>query len=390
MKRTLHLGIWACALVIGLLWVTNANAAPVRKKSLELYVGDKWVIPSKGVVNYAAARDGVVDISLASEKAKDSDFLVTALAPGKTIIVFIMEDGSQVRYEVVVHPMRVSERDNVRLDFYFVELSRDKNRRVGIGWPGAILATTNVDVLIPIRPSGSTTATASIASQVLPRLDLAQDNGWAKVLREASVIVSNGGESSFESGGEENFRVSGVNGGELQSVQFGSRINAKPRYDRTTGRLDLELNAVVSELTEQSVDGVPGRAFTSLNTVVNLELGQSIILAGIHSKSVARASEGLPLLSQIPVLGYIFGSQTARETEVENLIFIVPTVMQAVDLDQRDRVLEAQRAFRKYEGGANGRLLYRKAHAGTRRSRPLSRSAAKAARSRQGEKGQVA
>ncbi len=335
----------------------TANAEGNRKEKLELFVGDKWVIESKGVEQFAVATEGVVDMDIPS---KAVDFLVTALAPGTTTIVLFMSDGTQVKYSVVVHPMRVSERDNIRLDFYFVELTRSMGRRVGVGWPGAVVATTSLNATKSLAPAAPATATASIATEVLPRLDLAQSNGWARVLREASVIVANGEKSMFESGGELNFRIEGAVSSSIEKIQFGSRITVAPRYDRTTGRLDLNLEALVSELTDISAEGLPGRSYTNLNTVVNLELGQSIVLAGIHAKSTGRGSEGLPLLSQIPVLGYLFGSQTYRSSETENLIFIVPTVVQAVDLSKRDLVIEAQEAFRKYKGGANGKKLFRK------------------------------
>lgn len=335
----------------------SAHAQENRKEKLELFVGDKWVIEAKGVEQFAVATEGVVDMDI-PPKAKD--FLVTALAPGTTTIVLFMSDGTQVKYSVVVHPMRVSERDNIRLDFYFVELNRSMGRSVGVGWPGAIAASTTFSAAKSFAPAAATTASASIATEVLPRLDLAQNNGWARVLREASVIVANGEKSTFESGGEINFRIEGAVSSSIEKISFGSRITAAPKYDRTTGRLDLVLEALVSELTDASADGLPGRAFTSLNTVVNLQLGQSIVLAGIHAKSTGRGSAGLPLLSQIPVLGYFFGTKNYRESESENLIFIVPTVVQAVDLSKRDLVIEAQEAFRKYEGGANGQKLFRK------------------------------
>ncbi len=345
----------ACFLgLLALLLLQSGYAeASVKKETLQLFVGDKWVISSKGVEQFAVATEGVVDMDI---PPKATDFLVRALAPGSTTIVLFMSDGSQVKYAVTVNPMRVSERDNIRLDFYFVEFSRDMGRRVGIGWPGAIAATGTVQLGKSLRPRAPTTATASIASEVLPRLDFAQDSGWAQVMREASVIVANGEKSTFEGGGELNFRIEGSNSSSIQQIQFGSRISVEPRYDSTTGRIDLKLDALISELTDVSSDNLPGRTFTNLSTLVNLELGQSVVLAGIHAKSTGRGSEGLPLLSQIPVLGYLFGSKTYRESESESLIFIVPSVIQAVDSSRRDQVLAAQEAFRKFEGELDGSL----------------------------------
>ncbi|MCP4446725.1 MAG: type II and III secretion system protein, partial [Myxococcales bacterium] len=258
----------------------------------------------------------------------------------------------------VVRQVRVTERDNIRLDFYFVELSRDSGYRVGIGWPGTIGGTAGMTIDSNLR--GTTSTAATLATEVLPRLDLAQDSEWARVLREASLIIANGEAGSFESAGELNFRIESAVATSIQQIIFGSRIDVQPKYDRTTGRLDIKIKATVSELTNIGSDGLPGRSYTNLDTLVNLKLGQSVVLAGIHGKSSGRASEGLPLLSQIPVLGALFGSKTFRETEVENLIFIVPTVVQAVKANKRIEIDDALEAFRKYSGGVDGTFLDRK------------------------------
>jgi len=346
-------------LVVSSCWFAGAASAQANQKRLDMFVGEQTVLSADNVDKFSLGTTGVVAVRLPED---GKEFVLVGLAPGDTTLLLIMKSGAKVRYNIVVREVRVTERDNIRLDFYFVELSRDEGYRIGVGWPGTIGGTVGISSTISLKaPRAVTEATATIATQVLPRLDMAQNSGWAKVLREATIIMANGEESVFESGGELNFRIESAVASSIQQISFGSRIQVKPRYDRTTGRLDLKINALVSELTDAGSDGLPGRTFTSLDTLVNLELGQSIVLAGIHAQSIGRGKEGLPLLSQIPVLGYLFGTGTFRETEVENLIFIVPTVVQAVDLQNKDRVQEAQEAYRVNEGEVDGEILYNKA-----------------------------
>ena len=42
-------------------------------------------------------------------------------------------------------------------------------------------------------------------------------------------------------------------------------------------------------------------------------VGQTMVMGGLISETKQNASEGMPLLSRIPVLGGLFGSQTAHE-----------------------------------------------------------------------------
>jgi type II secretory pathway component GspD/PulD (secretin) len=87
-----------------------------------------------------------------------------------------------------------------------------------------------------------------------------------------------------------------------------------------------------------------------LDTVVNLELGQSLVLAGLTARSEAQSQTGLPLGSRIPIIGVLFGTNASRSQETENLIFIVPTVVDAVSLQARARIREAMNVYANYDG----------------------------------------
>jgi pilus assembly protein CpaC len=96
---------------------------------------------------------------------------------------------------------------------------------------------------------------------------------------------------------------------------------------------------------------------STLDSVVNLELGQSLVLAGLTATSEAESTSGLPGLSQIPILGVLFGAHQSRREHTENLVFIVPSVVDAVSLDARERIQDALRAFGEWEGDGEEPIL---------------------------------
>jgi pilus assembly protein CpaC len=164
------------------------------------------------------------------------------------------------------------------------------------------------------------------------------------------VITTNGTEATFSGGGEVNVPIQGGFGGSVKAIEFGSKIKVRPRYDRDTGRIELSLHADISDLASDHGTGVPGRITSTLDAVVNLELGQSLVIAGLTSRTEASSQTGLPGLSQIPILGVLFGNHASRSEETENLIFIVPTVVDAAPADSRERIRDALRVFRDYDG----------------------------------------
>ncbi|RMH36664.1 MAG: hypothetical protein D6689_22040 [Deltaproteobacteria bacterium] len=326
-----------------------AAAQTPETRQVELTVGQQITIPAKGVAKYSEGASGVVDVRLPED---GSEFIVVGLAQGITTLLLIYEDGHRVQYTFTVKPLgsEVPDAENIRLDFYFVELSDSDNYNVGVAWPSSIGAGGTLNASIDLTSGSFTTATATIAGHPLPRLDLLQASGWAKVARQASVITANGKQAEFNSGGEVNIAVQGSLAAELRTIPFGTVVKVLPRYDEKTGRLELTISADFSSLS--GTGSVPGRSVSKVTTVVNVEMNQAVVLAGLRSQSEAATREGLPVLSQIPVIGALFGRHGKRTEQVQNVLFIVPSVVDVVKMDARRRIGEALATYRAFDGGA--------------------------------------
>ena len=332
----------------------TSNSAEVQ--SIELQIGEQRVIPSDNVRSYSEGAKGIVDVRLTKDA---TEFIVVALKPGTTTLLFLMMDGAERHYRIAVNDPEgqkpnskdsgtVLAKDNIRLDFYFVQLNKSYRHQIGLGWPGTIAPTFNAQ--FDLKAGSLDSATAVVANQALPRLDMAQASGWAKVMRQAAVVTANGEKASFASGGEVNFPIQSALSSSLHKIPFGSAIDVEPRYDANTGRIELHLHADISELDGDNGTSVPGRMTSTLDTQVNLELGQSLILAGLTARSERRSKGGIPVLSQIPILGILFGSHSRTEEESENIVLIVPSVVDAVSMQDRNRVESALAHYTEYSG----------------------------------------
>jgi len=239
----------------------------------------------------------------------------------------------------------------IRIDFYFVQYDKNSSYNVGLGWPDALVPTAEMQydfLLNSVR-----TAAASITGQVLPRLDIATRHGWAKVLKQATVVTNNGVEASFSNGGEQNFPVNtGLTIG-VQKIPFGTELAVLANYDPDQRELALRVNADVSDLTA-SITGteLPGRTTSHLTTNVALKLGQSLVLSGIRTQSLTHSVKGLPGLSEIPVLGILFGTHSNEQQQTEGAIFVVPSIVQSVPTAAADLVDVALKKFKDYDGGS--------------------------------------
>jgi pilus assembly protein CpaC len=237
---------------------------------------------------------------------------------------------------------------NVRVDFFFVQYDRNRSTAFGIRYPGSIGGANLAASFDLISRVGTAQVTIG---QPLPGLDIAASKGWAKVLKQSTVITSNGAQATFTSGGEQNFAVAtGLTSG-IQSISFGTDLTVLPRFDPKTGHLEITVSAEVSDLISPvGSSALPGRNRSTLSSVVSLELGQSLVLSGIRTQSEAENRSGLPLLSEIPILGALFGTQLQVRQELEGAIFVVPSVLDRLPNNASRMIDEALAQYARFDG----------------------------------------
>ncbi|MFT3926013.1 MAG: pilus assembly protein N-terminal domain-containing protein [Myxococcales bacterium] len=221
-------------------WSCAVHAAPPELRELSLEPGQQLSLSAAGVKSYSAGVPGVVEVRLSKE---GDQFVLLALRPGLTTLLLFMLDGREIQYRIeVVAPERepgqrilVAPQDNIRLDFYFVQVSQDSGHQLGVAFPDSLGGEARVSANFNLLSGALTDATLGIADQVLPRLDWAQRGGWARVSRQAAVVAENGKQAEFHSGGEVNVSIQGALTAEVRAISYGSRVTVQPRFESRVG-----------------------------------------------------------------------------------------------------------------------------------------------------------
>lgn len=347
--------------LLSLLALASPAAAQNDERELDLEVGEQSTLSAVGVERFSEGVGGIVDV-----RVTETEFILAALRPGNTSLLLIYGNGRQVRYRIRVRaagaqdtrPGSVDERQTIRIDLYFVELNESYSHQIGLGFPGSIGGGNVGRGLFTLDLVGTasgmpelTQGTLQLVNQVLPRIDLAEASGWARLRRQAMLVTANGTPAEFASGGEVNIVTTTGFGAQLVRIEHGSTLRMTPRYDAQSGRVEISIEADLSELTEpSSPGGPPGRRRTQLESVANMEPGQALVMSGIESRAEQEAQGGLPGLSQIPIIGVLFGTNSRRGEATQSLLFIVPTIVEPVARQQRDYISEALEAFNRFSG----------------------------------------
>ena len=79
---------------------------------------------------------------------------------------------------------------------------------------------------------------------------------------------------------------------------------------------------------------VPVVSQRSARTVVYLQPGQAVILGGLITERNVENERRVPLLGDIPIVGWLFRSQFTRKEQTNVLFFIRPRILQGIDLNR--------------------------------------------------------
>lgn len=169
-------------------------------------------------------------------------------------------------------------------------------------------------------------------------LRLLKQTGYFQSLAEPNLIAYNGREASFLAGGEFPVPfVSGIGQVSIQFKEFGVRLNFTPTIAGDLIR--LKVRPEVSELDFNNgitLEGfrIPALSTRRAETEVELRDGQTFAVAGLIDNTSQRDSAAIPILSRIPIVGYLFRSQAERQERTELLVLVTPRLVRALNPDE--------------------------------------------------------
>jgi pilus assembly protein CpaC len=166
-----------------------------------------------------------------------------------------------------------------------------------------------------------------------------QRDNVLNILAEPNLIAYNGKKADFLAGGKVPVLIPAGNGGAptIQYQEYGVGLSFTPTVEGDTIR--LLVRPEVSDLdrvNSVSLNGTVVPALTTrwATTEVALKDGQSFVIAGLISTSGSETKSGVPFLSKVPLLGYLFSNRQKEDDRKELLVLITPHLVQPLNADQ--------------------------------------------------------
>ena len=189
------------------------------------------------------------------------------------------------------------------------------------------------NVNLPIGNPAGQFALAILDSDYLVDLELSalQAEGDGEIISSPRVITANQKEARIEQGVEIPYQESSSSG--ATTTQFRPAVLSLTVTPQITpdDRVIMDLlvtkdsvGALVSSATGGSVLSIDTR---SVVTQVLVNDGETVVLGGIYETESRDSVNKVPVLGDIPGLGYLFRSRTSVNNKAELLIFVTPKIL---------------------------------------------------------------
>ncbi|HPW68299.1 MAG: pilus (MSHA type) biogenesis protein MshL [Desulfomonilia bacterium] len=260
------------------------------------------------------------------------------------------------RIESYIRTLKTYYNSQVLITAKILEVNLSDSCRYGIDW-SSIHGTIGDYVFNPIRQN-----LALSTDNLVPSLEIqvsSQEHGFnaalnalaqygeIKVLSNPRIRVANGQPALISVGTSTSYiqeielTITTVEGGTtitspevtIGSIFDGVMLGVQPYIDLETNQVNLSITPIKSRVVELKETSISGNIYTlptvdlkEVTTQLRVKSGSIVALGGLISKSLTDQKKSIPILGDIPILGYLF-SQKIKTVETDELVILLEPVI---------------------------------------------------------------
>lgn len=257
------------------------------------------------------------------------------IAPNKSIAI----NDTTYRCDLVaelIHSLDVP-RKQVLINTHIINVNRNDNMNIGVGFDtmpfslfgleavGAGFAQYFADAALD--GTGLFAGTIQNDSRVfVEALDERED---VDILAAPQILALDGEVARLQVGDRLGFRITTTTEtSSLQSVEFlevGTVLEVTPHIS-DDGLIRMEINPKVSNGVV-SAQGLPTESTTEVSTQMIVNDGSTIVIGGLLNATKGRIRSQIPIIGDLPVIGWLFGRNTWIDDKSELIVLITPHIV---------------------------------------------------------------
>jgi len=284
------------------------------------------------------------------------------VAPDKTTnsLVITASPSDYATLRRVINKLDIP-RDQIYVEVVIMEMSMSRNNQFAAnvvdGKHGTTIAPTTDLFKMLVDPSQAATqqglvlrfgtkettdytiSTAGTTSQTVKIPNLAamvkalQTYSGANILATPQLMTMDNEEATFES--TDKVPVPQINNAGLgiQTTSYNYMsvpisIKIKPQLNKISNFIKLGIKAKISDFSNRSTNqDAPATLERNAETSVMVADGDTVVLGGLVRDKTTEAINKVPLLGDIPIVGWLFKSRTSTVDKTNLMLFITPRIM---------------------------------------------------------------
>ena len=247
---------------------------------------------------------------------------VSIVADERTNTLIVTGTAEQLKIVEELIPQLDKPVEQVNVQVRIQEVSSSALHNLGLNWEvagGNLVATLADAGLSLIFDSTRSLAALNIGAT----LTALEKQGLSRRVNDSNLTVLNNQTGKIQSG--YTFFIRKVKDGQVEKVPYdaGVIVEVTPQVTNN-GEIVLKIHTEVSDILERNpVDGDVDKLSKQVSdTILRVKDGETVVLGGLIKNTQTQSKQGIPLLSDIPVIGMLF-SQTSFESNDSELIIVI-------------------------------------------------------------------
>ena len=194
-----------------------------------------------------------------------------------------------------------------------------------------------------------------------------EKNSEANVLQRPSIITSDNEEAEIRVMDKipvvkSTVVQQGLSQQNIDEVDVGLKLKITPRINEASDFIKLDIEQETSNLTDKAPRDLAGTTVSTnsrnIKTSVIVRDKDTVVLGGLYRDDVSTTYNKVPILGDIPVVGWLFKGKTTRSVKTNLLIFITPNIVRDYETHSllTKRALEGRKGFVKKQLGGEDKF----------------------------------
>ena len=241
-----------------------------------------------------------------------------------------------------------------------IDVSQDKSEQLGIDWrahgrradvvssPNGLAGTgqgprndaNDLLYALPAQSAGTglvgTLLFGSERTNFVARLNALTEKGDANLISKPRVLTLDNTEAVLQSTRDFYVRVAGREQVDLFNVTLGLVLRVTPTLieDNQGARVKLNVRIEDGNTNGAQVDQIPVVSRNAISTQAVVGDGQTLLIGGYGIEEKNRNDSGVPWLSEIPGLRWLFGQKATVNKRVERIFMITPRLVKPGEMNK--------------------------------------------------------